>query len=143
MANTKAPKRSKLRSIGAVIAGIIVIVMLDTTLDVIMHATGIYPPWFQPMRNQLWLLAVSYRMIDGIFGGYVTARLAPAQPLAHAITLGVIGIVLSSAGVVATWNKGPEFGPRWYPISLVFIALPCAYLGGWLRVRQLTDQPAS
>jgi hypothetical protein len=37
-------------------------------------------------------------------------------------------------GVVATWNKGPEFGPKWYPIALVITALPVTWLGGKLRV---------
>ena len=32
----------------------------------------------------------------------------------------------------ATWNKGPEFGPHWYPLALVATALPCAWLGGRL-----------
>ena len=129
--------RRLLRRIGAVLAGIIVIVILDTGLDVIMHATGIYPPWFQPMRITLWLLAISYRTIDGIAGSYLTARLAPDRPLAHALVLGAIGVLLSTAGLLATWNKGPEFGPKWYPIALVVIALPCAFIGGTIRQRQV------
>ena len=44
---------------------------------------------------------------------------------------------MSSAGVIVSWNKGPGFGPRWYPLALVVIALPCACLGGFLRTRQL------
>jgi uncharacterized membrane protein len=50
----------------------------------------------------------------------------------HAILLGVIGVVLSIIGVAANWNKGPEFGPRWYGILLIFSAIPCAWLGGLL-----------
>jgi hypothetical protein len=134
------PSRRILRRIGAVFAGLVLIVILDTGLDVIMHATGIYPPWFQPMSMGLWLLAISYRTIDGIAGSYLTARLAPDRPLAHALVLGVIGFLLSTAGLLATWGKGPEFGPKWYPIALVVIALPCAFIGGTLRLRQV--QPA-
>jgi hypothetical protein len=29
----------------------VLVVILDTAIDVLMHATGIYPPWFQPMRT--------------------------------------------------------------------------------------------
>ena len=129
--------RKILRRIGAVLAGVLVVLILDVTLDVIMHATGVYPPWFQPMATPLWLLAIAYRMIDGTIGGYVTARLAPDRPLRHALVLGIVGFFLSSAGLIATWNKGPEFGPHWYPLALVIIAIPCACLGGWLRERQL------
>ena len=113
------------------------LVILDITIDVLMHATGIYPPWFQPMRTSLWLVAIGYRMIDGTIGGYVAARLAPDRPVAHALVLGSMGFALSAAGLVATWNKGPEFGPKWYPLALVVVSLPCALLGGLLRARQL------
>jgi peptidoglycan/LPS O-acetylase OafA/YrhL len=129
--------RHILRRIGAVLAGLILIIILDTGLDVIMHATGIYPPWFQPMATGLWLLAVGYRTIDSIAGCYLTARLAPDRPLAHALVLGCLGVLFSTIGVISTWNKGPEFGPKWYPIGLVIIALPCAFIGGSLRRRQL------
>ncbi len=136
---TSKPQASRriLRRIGAVLAGMILIIILDTGLDVIMHATGIYPPWFQPMRTGLWLLALGYRTVDSIAGCYLTARLAPDRPLMHALILGAIGVVFSAAGVIATWSKGPEFGPKWYPIALVCIALPCAWIGGTLRERQL------
>src|SRR4030095_2048670 len=123
--------RNVLRRIGAVLVGLVLVVLLDTAIDVLMHATGIYPPWFQPMRTSLWLVAIGYRMIDGTIGGYVAARLAPDRPVAHALALGVIGFVLRIGGVAATWNKGPEFGPKWYPLALVFVSLPCALLGGF------------
>ena len=126
-----------LRRIGAVLAGLILIIVLDIGLDVIMHATGIYPPWFQPMATGLWLVALGYRTIDSIAGTYLAARLAPDRPVAHALVLGCLGVVFSTIGVIATWNKGPEFGPKWYPIALVIIALPCALIGGTLRQRQV------
>jgi hypothetical protein len=134
------PSKRILRRVGAVIAGLLVVGILDNTIDLIMHGTGIYPPWFQPMRTSLWLLATGYRTVDGILGGYVVARLAPDRPVAHALVLGIIGIVLSTGGVVATWSKGPEFGPKWYPLTLVAIALPCALIGGLIRARQTGSQ---
>lgn len=129
--------RRILGRIGAVLGGMIIVVILDVTLDVIMHATGIYPPWFQPMATHLWLLATGYRIVDGTIGGYVTATLAPDRPLAHAFALGLVGFALSTVGMLATWGKGTEFGPKWYPIGLVVISVPCACLGGFLRARQL------
>jgi hypothetical protein len=119
-----------LRSIGAVLAGVLLVFILSLGTDVLLHATGIFPPWFQPMSTPLWVLATAYRIVYGIAGGYLTARLAPDRPLGHALILGVVGLVLSIAGVVGTWNAGPEYGPRWYPIALVVTALPCAWLGG-------------
>lgn len=125
------------RRIGAVVAGLIVVVMLDVGIDVVMHQTGVYPPWFQPMRTSLWLLAIAYRTCDGIIGGYVVAWLAPDRPVRHALVLGVIGLVLSTLGLLATLGKGPEFGPKWYPLALVVLAVPNALIGGLLRQRQL------
>ena len=128
----------KLRSIGAVIAGLLFIVILSTLADVVMHATGIFPPWFTPMADSLFLLALAYRSLFSILGCYLTALLAPNRPMLHALILGGIGVVLSTAGAAATWNKGPEFGPRWYPIALIVLALPLAWLGGKIRLAQVS-----
>ncbi|HMG72340.1 MAG TPA: hypothetical protein VK582_02475 [Pyrinomonadaceae bacterium] len=133
----KKESRRILRRIGAVLAGLFLVVLLDVGIDVVLHATGIYPPWFKPMNSPLWLLAIGYRMVDGVVGGYIVARLAPDRPVQHAVALGIIGLVLSIAGVVGTWNRGPEFGPKWYPLALVVVSLPCAWLGGRLRARKL------
>jgi hypothetical protein len=125
------------RRIGAVFAGLLVVVILDVGIDVVMHKTGVYPPWFQPMRTSLWLLAIAYRTCDGILGGYVVGWLAPDRPVRHALVLGIIGLVMSTLGVIATLGKGPEFGPKWYPLALVVLAVPNALIGGLLRQRQL------
>jgi hypothetical protein len=55
----------------------------------------------------------------------------------HALIVGGIGFILSFVGAVATWNKGPAFGPHWYSLALVVIALPSAWWGGRLREKQL------
>ena len=89
------------------------------------------------MADSLFLVATAYRIVYGVLGSYITARLSPTRPMQHALIVGVVGLVLSSAGAAATWNAGPEFGPRWYPLALVATALPCAWLGGKLRVTQL------
>jgi hypothetical protein len=82
------------------------------------------------------VLATAYRIVFGVVGSYVTARLAPDRPMLHAMIGGVLGFVVSIAGAVATWNRGPAFGPHWYPVALIVIALPCAWLGGKIRVMQ-------
>lgn len=129
--------RHLLRSIGAIVAGFLVIVVLSVATDIVMHATGIYPPWFQYMPDSLFLLATAYRVIYSVLGSYVTARLAPDRPMRHALILGVIGVVLSTVGAIGTWNQGREFGPKWYPLTLVVISLPLAWLGGKIRLMQL------
>src|SRR4051812_33252367 len=104
---TQQPRRLG-RSIGAVFAGLIVIAVLDNAIDFVMHITGVFPPVGLAMADPLFMLAVAYRTIDGVLGCYIAARLAPRRPMRHALILGGIGVVLSSLGMVATWNGGPE-----------------------------------
>ena len=136
MSETPQPRRT-LRSIGAVLAGVLAVIVLSLGTDVVLHASGIYPPWFQPMADALWVLALAYRIVYGVAGGYIAARLAPNQLMAHALALGVVGLALSIVGVAMHWNKGPEYGPKWFSLALIATALPCAWIGGKLRVMQL------
>jgi hypothetical protein len=137
MTTTGTRPRRRWRSIGAVVAGLLAIVVLSTATDMVLHATGVFPPFGQPMAGALFLLATAYRIVYGVAGCYLAARLAPDRPMQHALALGVVGLVVSIAGAVATWNRGPEFGPKWYPLAVIAIALPCAWAGGRLRLMQL------
>lgn len=123
------------RSIGAVVAGFVATALLSIGGDVVMHATGVFPPWGQPMSDGLFAWATIYRAAFTVLGGYITARLAPRKPMTHVLVLGALGIVAASAGALATWNRGPEFGPRWYPLLLIVTALPCVWAGGVLAGR--------
>jgi len=126
------------RSVVALLAGVAAVVVLSLGTDALLHATGIYPPMGQPMSDALFVLATAYRIVYGILGGYIVARLAPKLPMRHALLSGVIGLIASTIGAVSTWDKGPEFGPKWYPLALIATAMPCAWAGGKLyesRVR--------
>ena len=129
--------KNTLKSIGAVLAGFVAVFVLSLGTDVVLHATGVFPPWDQRMSDALFLLSTAYRTVYCIAGSYIAARLAPNRPMAHALALGILGLVVSIAGAVVTWNKGPAFGPHWYPVALVVTAIPCAWLGGRLRITQL------
>jgi hypothetical protein len=118
----------KKKSIWAVVAGVLVIVVVSTIVDVVLHVAGVYPPIDQPIDNALSVLATSYRVVISIAGAWLTAGLAPDKPMKHAMMLGYVGVVLGLVGVVATWNKG--LGPRWYPIALVVLAIPQCWVGG-------------
>jgi hypothetical protein len=116
------------KSIWAVAAGVVFTVVATTLVDVLLHAAGVFPGMGQPFDDALALLATSYRFIISVVGAWLTARLAPARPMTHAIILGAVGTVLGLVGIVATWNLG--LGPRWYPVAIAALALPQCWIGG-------------
>jgi hypothetical protein len=133
--NPAAPRRTTGRSVAAVAAGFVATAALSLGLDAALHAAGIFPPWGTRMAEGLFVLATAYRVAFTVLGGWLTARLAPARPMTHAWALGLVGTAVAAAGAAATWNAGPAFGPRWYPLALVVTALP-SVLGGarlWTR----------
>ena len=130
-----------MRSFLAVFAGLLTIFALSIAADVGMHASGVFPPAGQPMADGLWWLAAGYRFVFGIVGCFVTARLAPSQPMRHAWILAGIGVAIGLAGALATWNQGPGFGPKWYALTVAAMPIPCAWIGGVLGRR--AQLPAS
>ena len=120
------------RSIGAIVAAIVFGIITSLGTDAL-----VFPPKGQPVPDGLFLLATAYRTLYGVAGSYLTARLAPKRPMLHCMILGTLGLVVCAAGAVTTWDKGPEFGPKWYPLSLVVLALPQSWAGGRIRELQL------
>jgi hypothetical protein len=121
-----------LKGIGAIVAGMIFIVVTHTGTDFVLETLGIFP---QPGEgfNTTWMvvMATVYRSVYTVGGGYVTALLAPDPKMRYVLILGIIGLVISSLAAVATIPM--KLGPAWYPIALAVLALPCVWLGGKLR----------
>jgi hypothetical protein len=138
MSETHPPRRIG-RSIGALLAGMLVGIILTIGTDMVLHASGVFPPWGQSMVgfDGALLLATIYRTVYGVAASYIIARLAPDRPMQHALVGGVVGLVVSILGAAVTWNNGPAFGPHWYPLALVVLAMPQAWVGGKLRLMQL------
>jgi hypothetical protein len=126
-----APRRA-LRSVGAVLAGLFAIFAVTTATDVVLHVTGVYPALGQRMSDALFVLATAYRIVFGIAGSYLTARLAPSRPMRHALALGGVGFALSVAGGVMMGDQGPA----WYALAVIAMALPCAWAGARLHARR-------
>jgi hypothetical protein len=122
------------RSIGAIVAGLVFTVAGSLLVDFVLYALGVYPAE-QPLDDRLAALATAYRVVIGVAGAWLTARLAPARPMQHAMILGFIGVVLGLAGVVVAIKK-PELGPLWYPIGLALLAIPQCWAGGKLYEAQ-------
>jgi hypothetical protein len=120
-----------LRRILAVLLGLVVVIVLSTATDMLLE-NSILPGLAKAQATTgVWLFVTAYRAIYSIAGCYVAARLAPDHPMAHALVLGVIGLLLASLGAYVMWSMGTH----WYPIALIVSALPCAWIGGWLHTR--------
>jgi len=118
------------RGIGAVLAGMMAIVLLSTATDYVLgHAILAASEMGSP---PLLAVALVYRALFGVIGGYVTSRLAPVRPTLHAAILGVIGTLVATAGVVVMWSVGNH----WYPIALAVLSLPETLAGAWIAGRR-------
>jgi hypothetical protein len=117
----------------------IVGIAVTLVTDVVLHAIHVFPPWGASMVgfDGALLLATGYRTVYGVLGSYIIARLAPDRHMQHALVGGVIGLAVSILGAAVTWNKGPAFGPHWYPLALIVLAMPQAWAGGRLYEMQL------
>jgi hypothetical protein len=122
----------KFRSISAVSAGLVGIFAVTTAIDLAFHALGVFPPLGEYTGSGPLALATAYRLVINTAGCYLTARLAPSRPTFHAYVLGGIGFLLSVAGAVVFWDKGPS----WYPLAVIAMAPLCAWAGARLHEGQ-------
>ena len=109
------------------LAGLAVVAALSKGADYVVTKYGLLS-FDGPDLTLAFAVATVYRSLAAVVGGYTAARLAPEQPMLHAISLGMIGFAVALFGCIVPWNEGN----RWYPIALVITALPCTWLGGKL-----------
>lgn len=115
------------KSVGAVVAGFLTVVVLSVVTDLVMERAGIFsPPTEGLFVTWMLALALAYRTAYTVLGGYVAARLAPTNAMKHVCVLGVIGTIAGVLGVVAGWN----LSQHWYPIALAVLAYPSVWVGG-------------
>lgn len=123
------PPRRLGRSVLAVVAGLGVNVLLAMAADQVAYAADLFPqPPEVTYETVPYVIATAYRAAFGVAGAWLTARLAPAAAMRHAMILGGIGVLLCTAGLAASYTM--KLGPVWYPLALLLITLPCAWLGG-------------
>jgi hypothetical protein len=114
-----APAGRPLRSVAAVLGGLLSTFAVTTAVDMALHTSGVFPPLGERMADSLFVLAFAYRIPFNVLGSYLAARLAPSRPMLHALALGVVGFALATVG------------------ANIAIALPCAWAGGRVRVERV------
>ena len=130
-----ATPHSRLRSAGAVLAGLATNAVLASATDMLLVATAVFPSlrdFGNPasFSDSMLALALAYRTLYGVLGCYITARLAPVRPMAHAVALGCVGIVIGVVGAAATWDTWTH----WYSLAIIAVTLPSSWLGARIRL---------
>ena len=122
------------RSILAVLAGFFLIGLLGFITDTILQQLGVLPvTGTLRFKDEQSLMALIYHLLFAVAGGYVTARLAPDRPIAHAVALGMMGVLISIAGLFAIIQG--DLAPAWYDWALIILSIPVTWLGGRLFAR--------
>ncbi len=132
---TPKAKGNVWKSIWAVLAGFLVVVILSTATDGVLEKIGIFPSPTEPgvyMTTWMLILALLYRSAYTVLGGYVTAMLAPQNPMKHVKVLAIIGTIAGILGAIIGWN----LSEHWYPIALAVTAYPLVWWGGKLRLKK-------
>jgi len=120
------------RLILSIISGLLVTGILSSAVDHVLHVTGVYPPYGEPMRDHgLLALAFIYRSVFAVSGAYVTAIIARQRAVKAALILGIIGTVLWLAGAIAMW----DFAYPWYNVIGVITGVPLALAGAKLYLK--------
>ena len=129
------------RSIAAVVIGFVLIMVLAFGTDAAVRAAlpGSFTPAGGTSDPGLLVASLAYVTLYAVAGCYLTARLAPGRPMAHALVLGVLGLLFNVAGTIAMWNMAPA----WYHLTALVLVMPSAWLGGWLRERELGRRATS
>lgn len=117
-------------SVVAVLAGLFANAILSSATDMVLVAAGVFPP-LQEFGNpaffsdSLLLLALLYRTAFGVFGCYLTARLAPRRPMTHSLALAGVGFLIGIIGAMTTWG----IWQSWYSLAIIAVTLPSGWLG--------------
>lgn len=122
------------KSIGTVVTGFLTIAILSIVTDLIVEGVGLLPPATQPEAYLWWHLAIAlfYRSVYAVVGGYLTAKLAPSKRMTHVIALAVIGTIIGTLGTIANWDKAVMSGV-WYPVVLLITSPLFVWWGGTMK----------
>ena len=120
-----------LKGIGAVVAGMVLVIAGSIATDMALQAAGVFPANYKLTAAQL-LIATLHRTAWAILASALVARLAPSRAMTHALIFGAIGVALNILGAIVEWSAGAH----WYPFTLAATALPCAWIGAKLVGRR-------
>lgn len=122
-----------MRSVGAVVVGFLFIAVLSFGSDLILRIT--FPDDVDlPVRIvsvRVLSLSLISAAVYATVGCYLTARLAPARPMWHALLLGILVLLFTGTNTTVLWT----LAATWYKVASLALVMPCAWIGGWLAER--------
>lgn len=127
------------RSILAIVVGFVLTGALNVGTNAALAHAGVIPASGPTTDTVTLLIICAYVAAFGILGCYVTARLAPRRPLLHALVLGGLALAMSIPATIAVWNDTPA----WFNLYNLIAIMPYAYIGGRIRVGQLSRHPGA
>jgi hypothetical protein len=126
-------KRQSTKSFFAVVVGFLSVAVFSITTDSLLEKIGIFPPSSSPDLYMIWMLvlALFYRSLYTVVGGYITAKLAPYSSMRHVYILMILGGIGGVAGAIGGW----DMGNHWYPVLLAATGPLFVWVGGKLHTR--------
>jgi len=131
-----------IRSVSAVLAGLVVLTVLSFVLEGVTNAllarafSGPLPDPSAPGHNvPVRLFDLLLTLASVAAGGYVTAWLAnPSTATRHAVILGVMEVIMTIGAMFALGNAAP----LWSWIAAIIFIIPAAWLGSHVRTNNGT-----
>lgn len=121
---------SILRSVLAVVAGFVLVGALAFGTGVL--TAGIWPTAIDvdgnPATGTARVAQLLYVGVFAVLGCWLAGRLAPSRPMAHALAVGVLGLILN---VASAWAMR-DGHPAWYLAAGVVTTMLWAWIGGRL-----------
>jgi hypothetical protein len=120
---------STLKSVAAILAGLFANAAVTIGTDMFMSNVGIFPPFgIGFYTTSLVLLGLSYRTLFAVLGGYISARVAPSNPMLHVKWLITVGAIIGILSAIGGWNGFPH----WYLVAIVLCSIVATWIGGRL-----------
>jgi hypothetical protein len=134
---------SVIRSICAVLAGIVVLTVASFAIEAVVNPLllRLFPralpnPAAIAFNPYASLVTLVYTSLCIVAGGYVTAWIANRAPIQHAIIMGVVEALLTVMAMLHFRGMAPL--RNW--IATLILTIPVASLGGVLRARHLPSR---
>ncbi len=107
-------------------------VLLTVVTDAALASICFLPVDVEPEGYTFWVLFVAlvYRTVFTVLGGFVIVKLAPHNPMKHVFVIAVVSLLLGIGAIFAEW----DMFVHWFLIAQAVLAFPSVWYGGKLAL---------